>query len=487
MKRLLVAVSLVFAAGSLANASEDYLVQVGPEMKTWQVQKQFPAGTIVENLGINNWYRIQLPKQAAQGMSLQSLAQNQMFKQVQHNTKLGLLHDYRIKDAKLRAQVLAQIQASGEEKPAASKDNPNIPTQGSGGQGNDTLLSRQWGMMQIGAQEGWRQTKGNREVVVAVIDTGVDYTHEDLVDNMWRNPGEAGTDAQGRNKATNGVDDDGNGYVDDVVGWDFAANDNKPYDLYMTFEELITKGGNPGHGTHCAGNVAGRGENGKGISGVAPNVSIMAVRFLTEQGQGTTAGAIKSIRYAVDNGAKVLSNSWGSEGEDSNDPENKALRDAVQYAQDHGALFIAAAGNGHQGRGYDNDTDRAPGYPASYDHDIIVSVAAIDVRGALGSFSNWGRRSVDIGAPGVKIFSTVPGNRYQDKIGSFFGQDINWDGTSMATPHVSGAAALYWSKHPQADWREVKEALLSSAKKTGTLASKVSSGGQLDVSSLMSR
>jgi subtilisin family serine protease len=323
-------------------------------------------------------------------------------------------------------------------------------------------------------------------MVVAVLDTGVDYTHEDLVDNMWRNPGESGVDAQGRDKSTNGVDDDANGFVDDLMGWDFVANDNKPYDLTLSFIEIITQGGNPGHGTHCAGNVAARGENGKGIAGVAPNVKIMALRFLSEKGGGTTADAIKSIRYAIDNGAQILSNSWGSEGEDPNDREgNEALRDAVRYAEGRGALFIAAAGNGRNGRGYDNDSDRNPAYPATYDMESIISVAAIDNQGQLGGFSNWGRRTVDIGAPGVKVFSTVPGNKYQDQIGSIFGQVIFWDGTSMATPHVAGAAALYWSLHPQKNWRQVKDAILGSVKKTSILSSRVSSGGQLDVRALM--
>ncbi|NJM10085.1 MAG: S8 family serine peptidase, partial [Bdellovibrionaceae bacterium] len=156
------------------------------------------------------------------------------------------------------------------------------------------MFSKQWGMNQMGVTTAWGTTKGNPEVIVGVIDTGVDYTHEDLVDNMWRNPGEMGTDAQGRDKSSNGVDDDKNGYVDDIVGWDFPANDNKPYDLTASLMDMLLSGGNPGHGTHCAGNVAARGENGKGIAGVAPNVRIMALRFITEKGQGTSADAIKS-------------------------------------------------------------------------------------------------------------------------------------------------------------------------------------------------
>jgi thermitase len=369
---------------------------------------------------------------------------------------------------------------------APKKDNPDFPSAGSGGSGADPLYSKQWGMNQNKVRDSWQKGRGDEHMIVAVLDTGVDYTHEDLVDNMWHNPGETGQDAQGKDKASNGKDDDNNGYIDDVIGWDFAAKDNKPFDLSMSFTEIISTGGNPGHGTHCAGNVAARADNGKGIVGVAPNIKIMALRFISEKGQGTTADAVLAIKYAVDNGAKVMSNSWGSEGDDGG-ADSAALKEAIQYAQTKGALFIAAAGNGHQGAGYDNDTDSAPGIPASYNHDIIVSVAAIDENGAMGPFSNWGKKSVDLAAPGVKVFSTVPGNQYQDALGNFMGQQINWDGTSMATPHVAGAAALYWSANPNKTWQEVKAALMSSVKKTQLLGSKTVSGGQLDVGNLMSQ
>jgi thermitase len=353
------------------------------------------------------------------------------------------------------------------------------------GRGADPEFSKQWGMADIGAQEAWTKTKGSEEMVVAVIDTGVDYTHEDLLPNMWRNPGEAGQDSQGRDKSSNGLDDDNNGYVDDVVGWDFVSNDNKPYDLAVDPLDLLAGGGNPGHGTHCAGNVAARGDNGKGIAGVAPNVKIMGIRFISEEGMGTTAAAIKSIRYAVDNGARVLSNSWGSEGEDTASPENKALRESVQYAENKGVLFIAAAGNGHSGKGYNNDTDPSPAFPASYEYDNVVSVAALDSRNALGSFSNWGVKTVDIGAPGVVVFSTTVGGTYSDVILDKYGFRVTWDGTSMACPHVAGAAALYWSLNPTKNFREVKEALIRSAKAIPSLRGKVVSDGKLDVKNLI--
>lgn len=480
MKRLIFLVA--FIAGSHAGAETmDYLVKVAPGVQAqMQLKSALPVDAKVAPLGVGGWQRVEVA--AGSPFRMQSLMQNRFVVAVQPNYKIRSYVSPSLERAReMAAQLAVGISAAAPK----ATDNPDIPTGGGTGQGADPLYSKQWGMNQNKVKESWEKTTGSPEMIVAVLDTGVDYTHEDLVDNLWRNPGETGRDAQGRDKAHNNVDDDKNGYVDDVVGYDFYAKDNKPYDLALSFTEIVFGGGNPGHGTHCAGNVAARSDNGKGIAGVAPNIRIMALRFISEKGQGTTADAILAIKYAVDNGAKITSNSWGSEGEDKNDPENKALREAVQYAEKKGVLFVAAAGNGHQGTGYDNDTDSDPGYPASYEYDNVISVAAIDVRGVLGSFSNWGRKSVDLGAPGVKVFSTVPSNKYQDSIGNFMGQEITWDGTSMATPHVAGAAALYWSAHPDKTWQDVKEALLSSVKKSQILANKVKSGGQLDVANLM--
>ena len=447
-----------------------------------------PAGTEFQSLGFKNWTLVKLPDNVARfQIAMQLLGRLPNVEYVQPNYKVQLLDN-----PNLTADVAAALE---DECPVpipgfcdifpipggGSKDNPKIPSRGSPGTGEDPNLGNQWGMTNIGAQEGWKHTKGDPKVVVAVIDTGVDYTHEDIADNLWRNPGETGTDSSGQDKSANGKDDDGNGYVDDVIGWDFVTEDNLPFDL----KGNIFQGGNPGHGTHCAGNVAARGFNGKGISGVAPHVSLMVIRFLGEAGQGTTAGAIKSIRYAVDNGAKVMSNSWGSSGEDPDDAEgNRALREAVQYSQDKGVLFIAAAGNGgSDGRGDNNDTANDASYPASYPNDIIISVAALDSADGLGAFSNFGVATVDIGAPGVKVYSTIVGNGYSDTVIPLLG--ATWDGTSMATPHVAGAAALYWSKYPNKTWREVKNAIMTSATKINSMNGKSVSGGKLNVGELM--
>lgn len=464
----------------------DYLIKanessVGALMTNFKAN--LPKGTIVEDLGIGGWMRVKLPADMKMTFGGSKAFSAPGVQTVGLNREIKLWNNWTVKDPAQREALLQRIKEGGlpDLGGPVPPDNPAIPTAGSGGSGADPQFGNQWGMNQIGVKEAWAGSgKGSDQVVVAVIDTGVDYTHEDLVDNMWRNPGEAGA------LANNGIDDDGNGYVDDVVGWDFVSNDNKPYDFTTSVLDMLFGGGNPGHGTHCAGNVAARADNGKGVVGVAPNVKIMALRFLSEKGGGTTADAVKAVKYGVDMGANVLSNSWGSEGDDPADPATQLLKDAITYAQDKNVLFVAAAGNGHQGVGYDNDTDSKPAYPASYDMDVIVSVAAIDVNGALGSFSNWGARGVDIAAPGVKVFSTVVDNKYSDTVIDIPGMmTATWDGTSMAAPHVSGAAALYLSKNPGASYRQVKDALLASVKKTPVMNGKSVSGGQLDVRALM--
>lgn len=464
----------------------DYLVKLAPgaSLKTWS---RLASDGKVEDLG-TGWVRVK-SKNAHRwsSQSLQALQSNPDVLAVQPNYKVHLLNNYKITDPNLRAKVAAAVDQGLFPTQKMAEDNPEIPAPPGRMTGADPLFSNQWGMLDIGVREVGK-ISGQREIVVAVIDTGVDYTHEDLVGTLWRNPGESGTNERGEDRATNGKDDDGNGYSDDIVGWDFVTNDNKPYDLAVGMLDLIMGGGNPGHGTHCAGNVGAGAQNGKGIKGAGQNVKIMAIRFLSEKGQGTTADAIKAIKYAVANRADVLSNSWGSEGEDPEDGAgNQALRDAVQYAQNKGKLFIAAAGNGHSGVGYDNDNDAMPGYPASYDHDAIISVAAIDVNGNLGTFSNWGLTSVDIGAPGVNIYSTMVGNAYNNKVIDlpFLGLIAYWDGTSMATPHVAGAAGLYWSAHPDATWKDVKAAIMDSAVKVPALAGRVVTGGKLNLVTLM--
>ena len=379
--------------------------------------------------------------------------------------------------------ILGIVDDPGGGGGSVAKDNPDIPPVSSKGIGPDPLYEKQWGMKDLGVDAAHEVSTGRPDIIVAVIDTGVDYTHEDLVQSLWRNPGETGQDAEGNDKATNGVDDDGNGYIDDVIGWDFVDNDNKPYDLKG---ENLFAGGNPGHGTHCAGSLAAHANNNTGIKGVAPNVKIMVLRFISSQGQGSTESAVAALRYAIDNGAIITSNSWGMVATRQEAEGDQLLMDAIKYSEEKGSIFIAAAGNGDRmGRGFDNDTSNRPMFPSSYDHDIIISVAAINSSDAKGSFSNWGSKSVDIGAPGVQIFSTTVGDGYQDQIEIPGFGTAPWAGTSMAAPFVAGAAALYWSVHTDKTWKEVKEAILSNAIPITSLKNKVLSNGKLNVKELI--
>ena len=470
LKVSLLSFSLTLALCGVVSA-EELLIKVSRPVSTQQMAQHFQSQGLKTEALTDDWLLVS--GRVHQVMQMENfLASNSVVK-VQKNYKIKIQENFNLKSQ--LADYISKNPGSSDFKINAAKDNPEIPAAPVAAVGADPLFSKQWGMNNIGLQNALKIHPGTNKVIVAVIDTGVDYTHEDLLPNLWRNLNEI---------PNNQIDDDNNGYVDDIIGWDFLDNDNKPYDLAATSMGELLNGGNPGHGTHCAGNVAARGENGKGISGVEPNALIMSLRFIGKN--GTTAAAIKSIKYAVDNGAKVLSNSWGSEGDDPSEPEeNQALKDIIKYAADHDVLFIAAAGNGHKGVGYNNDTDSLPAVPASYDNDNIISVAALDVNDQLGSFSNWGAQTVDIGAPGVKVFSTTVTNKYSDTVIPIF--NATWDGTSMACPHVAGAAALYWSAHPEKNYMEVKNAILASARKIPALSGKAVSEGKLNVEDLMSR
>jgi subtilisin family serine protease len=284
----------------------------------------------------------------------------------------------------------------------------------------------------INAPEAWDITTGNSSTIIAVIDTGVDMTHEDLFTHIWTNPGEI---------PGNGIDDDGNGYIDDVHGWDFYANDNDPSDTNTCK-----------HGTHVSGTIGALGNNGKGVTGVNWNVKIMPLRFLGGPlCSGSDANAIKAIEYATEKGVWILNNSWGGGGYD------RALEDAIRNSN---MIFVAAAGN------ESNNNDVSPFYPASFPLDNIISVAATDHNDSLASFSNYGLASVDLAAPGVKIGSTIPDNKY-----------AYMSGTSMATPHVSGVVGLLLSQNPVLENWQVIWKILQGLDKKGL---PVLSGGRLN-------
>ncbi len=306
---------------------------------------------------------------------------------------------------------------------------------------NDGNYSQTWGMDQIDAPAAWDKTTGSNSVVVGVIDTGVDWSHPDLKDNMWVNPGEI---------PGNGIDDDGNGFVDDVYGYDFVNNDGNPMD-------------DNHHGTHVAGTIAAQGNNGRGVAGVAWNTSIMALKFLSANGTGYTSDAVRAINYATmmrtqyDVNIRVLNNSWGGGG------YSASLDAAIKASEAADILFVAAAGNS----GINNDS--IPHYPSNYTAGNVISVAATDRNDNLASFSNYGQSTVDIAAPGVGIYSTIAGGYY-----------ASFSGTSMAAPHVAGVAALAFAFDPDATAAEVKDAILAGGDQLDSLTGKVLTGSRLN-------
>ncbi|MEO5509620.1 MAG: S8 family peptidase [Longimicrobiales bacterium] len=322
---------------------------------------------------------------------------------------------------------------------------------------NDTYVTNGtlWGMTgTYGSQAStaWANGKTNcSSVYIGIIDEGYMYTHTDLAANAGTNPGET---------ANNGIDDDGNGYVDDVNGWDFDGGNNSVFD-----------GAGDDHGTHVAGTIGGVGGNGTGVAGVCWSVKLMDAKFLGRRG-GTTANAIKAVDYFTDlktrHGINLVatSNSWGGGG------FSQGLADAIERANTANILFIAAAGNDT----FNCETSSC--YPAEYASANVIAVASITSTGAISSFSNYGSTTVDLGAPGSAITSTVP----VSSKGSVVSGYASYSGTSMATPHVSGAAALYAAYHPGSTAAQIKNAILGSVTATSSLAGKTVTGGRLNVS-----
>lgn len=314
---------------------------------------------------------------------------------------------------------------------------------------NDPMYGNLWGLsntgqadpkgqvgvagVDISAEKAWDIETGSKNIVVAVIDTGIDYNNANLKDNVWTNEKEL--------NGKPGVDDDGNGYVDDIHGYSFVSNTGDPKDDH-------------GHGTHCSGTIGATGDDGSGIVGVAWKTRIMGVKFLDANGSGTLENALKAIDYASKNGAKIMSNSWGGGG------FSETLKQAIERSNAAGALFVAAAGN------ESNDNDAEPTYPGSYDVANVLAVAAIDNQGKLASFSNWGKTKVHVAAPGVNVYSTGLNNEYK-----------TWSGTSMATPHVSGLAVLLAAHEPKLKNTELKSRIVQTAKPLSSLKGKVKSGG----------
>jgi len=320
---------------------------------------------------------------------------------------------------------------------------------------NDPMLGSLWGMNKIQAPQAWDTETDCSDVVVGVIDTGIDWTHPDLVNNIWQNLGE---DADGDGHVLeyiggvwqfdpgdiDGIDNDGNGYADDFIGWDFKNNDNNPMD-------------DNSHGTHCAGTIGAQGNNGLGVVGVCWQVKLMGLKFFGASGQGGyTSDAVAALNYATNKGVKITNNSWGGGG------YSQTLYNAILNAQNNNAVFVAAAGNSS------SNNDNFPHYPSNYTLPNIISVAASTPGDILAGFSCYGATSVDLAAPGSGILSTVPGGAYGNK-----------SGTSMAAPHVTGAAALVYC--PGMGYADVKAAILNQVDVVPALAGKCVTSGRLNV------
>jgi subtilisin family serine protease len=314
---------------------------------------------------------------------------------------------------------------------------------------DDEMFAGQWGLFNdgrnggkagadISAMRAWAVTKGSEQVVVAVIDSGVDYDHPDLVNNIWRRP-----------EIIKSYEDEELGSIDDEHGLNLVEHNGDPMDLN-------------GHGTHCAGIIGAQGGNGIGIAGVNWNVKIMPLRFMDGDGAGTTADAIEAINYVINRrragvNVRIISASWGS------NTRSRALEDVIRKAYDEGILFVAAAGNDT------SDNDQTPHYPSSYNLGNVVSVAAINRNDQLTAFSNYGAKSVHVAAPGEEILSTWLDQSFAEK-----------KGTSMATPFVAGVAALILSQNPRMSVDDLRAKILKSVDSVDSLKGKVSTGGRIN-------
>lgn len=311
---------------------------------------------------------------------------------------------------------------------------------------NDPDISKNWGLKVSDALKARGITEGSKDVIVAVIDTGIDVAHKDLKNNIWVNPGETGLDKNGADKRTNGVDDDGNGFADDVHGWNFVNNSNRVDD-------------NHGHGTHISGIIGAEGGNNFGITGIASKVSLMVLKYYDPRyPSNNLENTIKAINYATKMKAHMINYSGG--GVDYSQQEFEAIR----KARSEGILFVAAAGNER------SNSDKQKYYPANYELDNIVSVTAIDPQLQVLSSSNYGVQTVHVAAPGEEIYSTLPGNAF----GSL-------TGTSQATAFATGLAVLIKANNPEFKYLAIKDYILKTGDEYPWLRSKTGTSKKLNI------
>jgi len=358
-----------------------------------------------------------------------------------------------LKQSESISSVNKDFYANREELPESINPHKVAPGFNKGtGPFNDPKVSKLWGfkpsrnkgMNVFAAYENY-DSSSSKKIIVAVVDTGVDYNHEDLKDVMWTNPGEI---------AGNGIDDDGNGYIDDIHGINTLVRDSEGNATMDIMD-------GHSHGTHVSGTIGAKQNNGMGIAGVASNVEIMGIRTVPNSSDETDVDVAEAFIYAAKNGARVINCSFGK----SHNEGGSLVKEVIDYiGSEYGVLVVAAAGNSSQ------DIDKRLTYPASFESENLLVVAS-NSKWGMSFFSNFGVKSVDVVAPGSSIYSTVPGNRYS-----------SMSGTSMASPNTAGVAAEILSRNPDLSAIQLKNIIMETVSKSRSFSSKVASGGLIDLS-----